>query len=119
MANDYLRTTKLVLQMHGALATYTRVSASVYNVETGINTETNTAYSVQMYKKHLKTTQYNFPNLIGKDAAMFYIAFDSINFKPKIKDKITYASDVYTVDSCSEHVAAGQIVLYKIVAVRS
>ena len=119
MANDYLSSTKLVLKMHGSIGTYSRVSASVYNVETGVNTDTSSSYSVQMYKKHLKANQYNFPNLIGKDAALFYIATDSLAFAPKVKDKIVYGSDTYTVDSYSEHIAAGQSVLYKIVAVRS
>lgn len=119
MANDYMTSTKLVLKMHGALGVYARTSASVYNVETGINTNTSISTSVQMYKKHLKANQYNFPNLIGKDAAMFYIAGDSLSFEPNIKDKITYGSDTYTVDSYSEHIASGQLVLYKIVAIRS
>ncbi len=119
MANDFLRVTKEALARHGALGTYTRVSAGVYNVETGTKTDTSVNYSVQMYKKHIKATQYNYPDLIGTDSAMFYIASDSLTFVPSVKDKITYGSEQYKIASYAEHIALGQVVLYKILATKA
>lgn len=119
MANDFLRVTKQALQSHGKLGNYTRVSAGVYNVETGTKVDTSVDYAVQMYKKHLKASQYNHPDLIGTDSAMFYIASDSLTFTPSIKDKITYNSEQYKIVSYAEHIALGQVVLYKILATKA
>ena len=118
MAGNFLLITKQALAQHGKVATYKRISASVYNIETGINTNTTSSFSITMYKKHIKATQYNYPNLIGKDIAMFYIASDSLSFLPAIKDEIVFDSVSYIVDSYVEHAAQGQVVLFKIIAVR-
>lgn len=118
MANSFLDVTKQYLALHGKLAQYTRTSAGVYDIETGVATNTTLVINVQVYKKHIKTSQYNYPNLIGKDAVVFYLANDALNFLPKSKDKITYDNVEYTVDSFAEHVAMGQTVLYKLLAIR-
>jgi hypothetical protein len=119
MANDFLSITKQALKMHGMLGKYTRVSAGVYNVETGTKTDTTTEHSVQMYKKHIKASQYHYPDLIGTDSALFYVASDSLSFVPSIKDKITYNSEQYKIVSYAEHIALGQVVLYKILATKA
>jgi hypothetical protein len=72
-----------------------------------------------MYEKHVKTSQFNYPNLIGKQVSMFYIAADSLSFQPSVKDKITFSGSTFTIETFSEHVAKGQIVMYKILAVKS
>lgn len=117
--NHFLSAVKQTLKMHGALGSYTRVSAGVYSIETATSVNTSSTYSVQMYEKHIKTSQYNFPNLIGKQVSLFYIAADSLNFVPQIKDIIEYSNTKFTVDSFSEHVAHGQVIMYKVIAVRS
>ena len=89
MANDFLRITDQALARHGSLGTYIRVSAGVYNIETATQTNTTTEYSIQMYKKHIKANQYNYPALIGKDIALFYISANALEFTPKIRDKIS------------------------------
>ena len=118
MANDYLNITKTALKIHGKLAIYKRISAGVYNIETGVNTNTSADYSVLMYKKHIKATQYNYPDLIGKDSAIFYVAVDSLSFNPSPKDKILFDSNEYQVSSYMEHMALGQVILYKILGVK-
>ena len=117
--NYFLNAVKQALKTNGAIGKYTRISAGVYDIESGTSTDTSQTYSVQMYEKHIKTSQYNYPNLIGKQVSMFYIAADSLAFLPQIKDVIEFASTKFTVDSFSEHMAHGQVVMYKIVAVRS
>lgn len=117
--NQFLSAVKDALARNGAVGTYTKVSASVYDIETSSSTSTNVDYSVQMYEKHIKTSQYNFPNLIGKQVSMFYIAADSLEFVPRVKDVIAFNGTKFTVDSFSEHMAHGQVVMYKVVAVRT
>ena len=119
MANDFLTITKQALAIHGVLGTYVRVSAGVYNVETGTKVDTTSNHSVQMYKKHIKASQYNYPNLIGTDSAVFYVASDSLSFLPSVKDKITYNGEQYKIVSYAEHIARGQVVLYKILATKA
>jgi hypothetical protein len=50
---------------------------------------------------------------------LFYIASDSLSFVPSIKDKITYNSEQYKIVSYAEHIALGQVVLYKILATKA
>ena len=119
MAYDFLSITKAAIARHGSAVTYTRVSAGVYDLASGGSTATTTTHSIKAYKKHIKSTQFNFPNLIGREAAIFYVAADALAFVPKIKDQITIGTSTYTVDSIMEHVASGAIVLYKLVAVIS
>lgn len=117
--NPFLTSAISALQRNGILADYKVVSAGVYDMLTKTTTNTSATYQVQMYKKHIRATQYNYPDLIGKDAAEFYIANDSLAFVPKPQDKITYSGNEYTISSYREHIARGEIVLYKIIAIKA
>lgn len=114
----FLNSAVKLINQNGELMTYIVVSEGSYNVETGSTININTNYSVKMYKKHIRANQYNFPNLIGQDAAIFYLANSNLKFTPNIRDKITVDSKTYTIDSITEHSASGRIALYKILAVR-
>lgn len=116
--NQFLISTKSFIDTNGISCTYTVVQEGAYNVETGSTTNTETAYTVKMYKKHLKANQYNYPNLVGKDAAMFYLVNDSLTFTPAVRDKITFSGVTYNIDSIQEHSALGVVILYRIVAVK-
>ena len=109
------------------------VSEGNYNIETGSTINTEFSFPVKMYKKHIRANQYNFPNMIGRDSALFYLAANErpapgeLGFIPAPKDKIylfTQFDDVlpdgptYKVDSVTEHAADGLVILYKILAVR-
>ena len=118
MENDYLRATKQALATHGIDATYTKVVNGTYDVETGSTTKTETAVTVRAYKKHIKASQYNYPALVNKDAALFYIAGDALTDLPAVKDRITYGSATYTIEVVQEHVANGSIALYRLAAVK-
>lgn len=119
MSNRFLQASISAIKRNGAQDTYTKVQTGTYNVETGSVTNTPTNYTVWMYKRHVKTNQYSYPNLIGKDVGIFYLANDALAFTPAVKDKITWMTQVYIVDSFEAHMAHGQVVLYKVVAVRS
>ena len=118
MTNPFLASTQRMINQHGQSVTYTKVSEGTYNIETGSTTNTDTSYTVKMYKKHIKATQYNYPNLIGKNSAMFYLVNTALDFIPAIRDKITVGGETFEIESIAEHSARGQIVLYKLVAVR-
>jgi hypothetical protein len=114
----YLAITLQAISKNGKLCTYTAVTEGSYNIETGSTSNTETSYSVKMYKKHVRANQYNFPNLIGRDSALFYLPNNQLAFIPAVKDKITFDSVTYTVDSITEHSADGLIILYKILTVK-
>ncbi len=114
----YLAITLRAINQHGKNCIYTVVTEGEYNIETGATTNTQTAYSVKMYKKHIRANQYNFPNMIGKDSAVFYLANNSLTFKPAAQDKITFDSVTYVVDSFTEHAADGAVILYKLLAIK-
>lgn len=116
--NKYLRAALQQINQHGQVCTYIAVLEGSYNVETGSAVNTESTYSVKMYKKHLRATQYNYPNLVNKDAALFYLVNYNLAFTPAVKDKITLGSDIYTVDSIQSHTAEGAVVLYRIAAVK-
>lgn len=114
----YLSITLKAINQHGRDCTYSIVTEGEYDIETGTTTNTETAYSVKMYKKHIRASQYNFPNMVGRDSALFYLANNKLNFVPSAKDKITIGAVTYTVDSVTEHSADGLVILYKILTVK-
>ena len=116
--NQFLIATKSFIDTNGISCSYIAVQEGSYNVETGSTTNTETTYTVKMYKKHLKATQYNYPNLVGKDACMFYLTNDNLAFAPAVRDKITFSGVTYTIDSIQEHSALGAVLLYRIIAVK-
>jgi hypothetical protein len=116
--NPFLASTKKLIDLHGDTCTYKVVNEGAYNIETGSTANTETSYSVVMYKKHLVANQYNFPDLIGKDSAIFYLANNSLSFSPNINDKVLFNTETYTVQSIVKHSARGDVVLFKILAVK-
>lgn len=116
--NYFLQSTVKLINLHGESMTFVSVSESAYNVETGDTTNSDKNYTVTMYKKHIRANQYNYPNLINQDAALFYLANNNLNFIPNIRDKIIVGSKTYIIDSITEHRAFGKIALYKLLAVR-
>lgn len=118
MSNQFLQSTVKLINLHGQQMTYTAVTEGAYDIETGSTTNADTNYTVKMYKRHVRANQYNYPNLIGQDAAIFYLANNSIEFTPSVRDKIVVDSKSYVVDNIVEHRANGVIVLYKLLAVK-
>lgn len=114
----YLSITLRAINTHGRTCTYTAVTEGTYNIETGSTTNTQTAHVIKMYKRHIRASQYNFPNMIGRDSALFYLANNNLSFVPTATDKITVDGVTYVVDSVTEHAADGLVILYKIVAVK-
>ena len=116
--DKYLAIALKAINTHGKTCSYVIVTEGTYDIETGSTTNTETSHSVKMYKKHIRASQYNFPNMIGRDSALFYLANNNLGFVPAVKDKITIDSITYTVDSITEHAADGLVILYKILTVK-
>lgn len=117
--NAFLVAVKKQVNRHGIVAQILKVSEGVYDPETLTTTNTETSYDVKLFKNHLRATQYNFPNLVGKDAAEFYLANTDALIKPEVKDKIVYAGDSFMIESVKENWALGELCLYQIVGVKN
>jgi CYTH domain-containing protein len=116
--NPYLLEAKRAIATHGISLTYKSVANGTYSTATKTTTKTTTNYTVKMYPKQIKANQYNYPTLVGKEVVMFYLVNDSLGFTVKVADSITYNGSDYKIDSFQTHVAQGQLVLYRIVAVK-
>lgn len=111
-------TTRLITK-HGVDVQYGVVTEDAYNVETGTTSNTTTTTTIRAYPKRLKITQYNYPNLIGKQAVEFLVEGGALATPPRTNDKITYAGDEYNVDSFISIVAYGEVKLLKILTVKN
>lgn len=113
-----MRITKEAMSRHGTTSTYKSVAEGSYDIATGTVSNTETNYSLKMYKKHLKANQYNYPSLIDKDIALFYFCADGLLFTPKPQDLIVHANVTYKVYTMQTHEAQGETILYKVVGVK-
>lgn len=118
MANPFLLSTTRMINSHGQSMVYVVVTEGSYNIELGSITNTSTEYTVKMYKKHIRSNQYNYPDLIGKTAAVFYLANNELTFTPAIRDKIRVDNETFEIESIVEHRAKGELVLYKLVGIK-
>jgi len=115
---SFLTASQGAINRHGLNLVYSVITQGEYNVETGTTTETSADYTLKIYPKHITANNYSYPDLIGKDACMFYIANATLPFTPKQNDEIAYKNAVYRVQSYQEHVANGKVALYRIIAVK-
>lgn len=113
--NLFLDASVRAMNRHGIPLNYAVITDGAYNVETGTLQQVRTNYELKMYPKQIQANSYNFPNLIGKDVCMFYLANYNLPFVPSLGDEITYNGKVFVVQSYQEHAAQGQIVLYRVV----
>lgn len=118
MTNQFLASSKRLISLHGEPMVYSVVTEGEYDVETGQTVNTDTAYTVTMYKKHINATQYNYPNLVGRTSAMFYLANTGLNFVPSVNDKITVNSETFIISSIVEHRANHDLSLYRLIGIK-
>ena len=116
--NQFLTSTIYFITRHGFNISYKSRVVQSYNPATGTASASENTYAIKAYPKHIRANQYSFPELIGKDVVMFYIANSGLSFTPKPGDEIAYHSVVYKVTSLQSHAAQGEICLYKVVAVK-
>lgn len=115
--NQFLAASIRLIARHGVTVSYKTIARTVDEIE-GTVVEVPTTYSVVMFPKQIQANQYNYPTLVGKEVVMFYLANPPNNFTVKLNDTITYKGIVYKVQSYQEHMAKGQICLYRILSVK-
>lgn len=116
--NPHAINARRMIRLQGNDMTYTQVTPSAYNIETSTAGNTEVQYTIRAFKQHYQANQYNSPNLIGKTAAAFWLYALDLAFAPQVNDRITFASEVFTIDSLQEHHARGQLVLYRLIATK-
>lgn len=116
--NQFLTSTLYFITRHGVSISYKAKGSAVYNPATSTAISSDSVSTVNSYPKHIRANAYSFPDLVGKDVVMFYLANSGLTFTPKVGDEITYSSIIYKVTSLQSHAALGEICLYKIVAVK-
>lgn len=117
--NQFLQAAIRQIARHGVLVNYITVTEGAYDVETGTTVNTESTVTFKAFPKRLKITQFNYPNLIGKQVIEFLVAGNSLTSLPKPQDKVLYLTDTYTVDSHIAYTALGDICLFKILCVKS
>lgn len=117
--NQFLQSTKYFVTRHGVDMQYVSVIDLGYNVELGSADLQKTPHNVRMYPKQILANQYNFPSLIGRELIMFYLFNENLAFSPKVSDEILYKGDTYKIVRYQEHMAYGDICLFRISAVKS
>lgn len=115
MSNPFLQAAKDLIYPNGVSITFTRVIEGEYNTSTGTVTNTEVNTTVKAFPKNVKVNAYNYPNLTSKEVKEYLIVASDLANKPQPQDKVTQGSTVYSVDSVREHVAQGQIVLYRVI----
>lgn len=116
--NAFLQSSIKLISRSGVDVTFISTGVSTYNVETGKNQTIDSQFTVKSYPKQIVATQYFYPDLIGKDSILFYLANNQLGFVPKAGDSILYKSMKYRVQSIQETVAHGDIVLYRLLTVK-
>lgn len=107
------------IRTQGISCTYKKTTLGSFDTNTMMASSTTVDHIIKVYPKQIRATKYYLPNLIGKEITMFYIRATNSGFVPDLKDTIIYNSKTYLVDSYSEHVADGAILLYKVIAVKA
>ena len=115
--NKFLNASVAAIARNGLDMTYTS-KVKVVDPIKGTAVVTSTDYILKIYPRHTQATQYNLPALIGKDVVLFYIANNSLPFTPSIADSITYNGTTYRINSYQEHVARGEICMFRVVGVK-
>ena len=116
--NPFIASALKLINRNGFSCTYVVVTEGTYNIETSSVTTTETNHTVTMYDKHIRANQYNYPDLIGKNSSIFYLANSGISFQPKVNDKIVRGSETFTVQTIVKYHARGELVFYKLIAVK-
>lgn len=116
--NKFKQAAVKAVNRNGVASSVVQVQEGVFDYDTQTTTNTEVTHSVTLAKEHIKANQYNYPNLVGKEVAMFYLANNTLTFKPAARDKIVFQSETWTVSEIKEDWAGGECCMYRIVATK-
>lgn len=117
--NKFLVNTKKHISRHGVLVDFVQVQEGTYDVETSSVTNTETITQIKAYPVAVQVTQYNFPNLVGKEVIKFLLAGDALAVKPSPMDKIIYKGGSYSVVEQQDYTALGEVCLQHLIACKA
>ena len=117
--NKFLVNTKKHISRHGVLVDFVQVQEGTYDIETSSVTNTETITQIKAYPVAVQVTQYNFPNLVGKEVIKFLIAGDALVAKPSPMDKIIYKGGSYSVLEQQDYTALGEVCLQHLIACKA
>ena len=111
--NPFLSSAVRLIKLHGKVIPYTSITRTIDKV-LGTVVETKTTYNWVMYPKSVKVNQYNYPDLVGKNVIIFYLANNALAVTPKVNDTITFNGQTFVVRSLDFHEARGENCVYRI-----
>lgn len=116
--NPFIISAKKLIYKNGINIIFSKVTAGVYNSNTGsvVNTETNK--TIKAYPKSITANAYNFPSLINKEMREYLIVSQDLGYKPSMQDKITEDGTVYSIVLVKDVIARGESVIYIVTAVK-
>lgn len=117
--NKFLTNTKKHITRHGVTIDFIKVEEGVYDIETSTVTNTETVTQIKAYPVAVQVSQYNFPNLVGKEVIKFLIAGDALAVKPSPMDKIIYNGGSYSVVEQQDYTALGEVCLQHLIACKA
>lgn len=117
--NKFLTNTKKHITRHGVTIDFIKIEEGVYDIETSTVTNTETVTQIKAYPVAVQVTQYNFPNLVGKEVIKFLIAGDALAVKPSPMDKIIYKGGSYSVVEQQDYSALGDVCLQHLIACKA
>ena len=114
--NKFLVNTKKHISRHGVSIDFVQVQEGTYDIETSSVINTETVTQIKAYPVAVQVSQYNFPNLIGREVIKFLIAGDALTVKPSPMDKIIYNGSSYSVVEQQDYTALGEVCLQHLIA---
>lgn len=115
--NKFLRASKAAIKRNGEPCVYKKITTGVYDVETSSVSSTEQSYNALAFREVVSATQYNYPNLVGKEVLKVYLQGDEA-FSPSPDDKVIFGSDEFTVKMNQAYRAGSQICLHILICSR-
>lgn len=111
--NDFLIAAKELIYKNGIPVKYKSVTKGVYYTKTSKVANTEEEFQIKAFPKKMNITQYNYPNLIGKDVINFMVWALDVN--PKVNDYIVHNDLKYIVVEVKPHYAEGTTIFYHVI----
>lgn len=114
--NQFESSASNAILRHGVSCTYKILQVGTYDTATSKVVNTEISKTIIAYKKSVKVNQFSYPNLIGKEVAMFYVLASDVA-SPNVGDHIVFNGKSFKVDSYQSHSASGKVIVHRIIGV--
>lgn len=107
-----------LISRHGRDVQYITTAEGSYSPETGTVTNTTSSKTVKAYPKTIKTSAYNFPDLINKTVVEWLIPSTMMSNLPEPQDTIQDGAAIYSVYRVFTIMAHGEDTVYRIISIK-